>query len=276
MITDPQYHYEAVNVEAQRRNPTSLWWWMRRMIALRQQHPVFARGSMQMIESDNPKVLTFLRSLDGDSPDVPDDVLVVANLSRHPQQVNIPLAGFEGMRPVELNSRNALAPVESTPYRLMLGPHDVYWLQLRRARRRRPTSSSRQVPARRSATIDSSCRSPATTPHSWPRPCSRTSPASGGSATGHGRSPRPRWSTRSRWPPAWTVVRPRGASACRWSSTPASPLATSPSCTVPTGSGTTRSSIRPSPANWRAPSCAAARSPVVAARCAARRSSACG
>jgi len=87
---------------------------------------------MQMIESDNPKVLTFLRSLDGDSTDAPDDVLVVANLSRHPQQVNVPLPGFEGTVPIELNSRNAIAPVESTPYRLMIGPYDVYWLQLRR------------------------------------------------------------------------------------------------------------------------------------------------
>ncbi len=131
LITDAQHHYVAVNVEAQRRNPSSLWWWMRRMIALRLQHPVFARGSMQMIESDNPKVLTFLRSLDGDSSDAPDDVLVVANLSRHPQQVNVPLAGFEGTVPIELNSSNAIAPVESTPYRLMIGPYDVYWLQLR-------------------------------------------------------------------------------------------------------------------------------------------------
>jgi maltose alpha-D-glucosyltransferase/alpha-amylase len=134
VITDAQHHYASVNVDAQRRNPTSLWWWMRRMIALRQRHPVFARGSMQMIESDNPKVLTFLRSLDATSHDVPDDVLVVANLSRHPQQVSVPLPGFDGARPVELNSRNTLAPVEATPYRLMVGPHDVYWLQLTRER----------------------------------------------------------------------------------------------------------------------------------------------
>src|SRR3978361_206155 len=47
-ITDPQHHFEAVNVEAQRRNPSSLWWWTRRMIAMRQRHPVFARGDMNM------------------------------------------------------------------------------------------------------------------------------------------------------------------------------------------------------------------------------------
>ncbi len=126
-VTDPQHHFASINVEAQRRNPASLWWWMRRMIAMRQRHPVFARGAMQMIDSDNSKVLTFLRTL----PDH-DDVLVVANLSRHAQQVEIPLAGYEGVRPVELAGGAVLAPVDEHSYRLTLGPHDVFWLKLAR------------------------------------------------------------------------------------------------------------------------------------------------
>ena len=112
VITDAQHHYEAVNVEAQRRNPSSLWWWMRRMIALRQRHPVFARGSMQMIESDNPKVLTFLRSLDGDRRRA-------RRRARRRQPVAPPPAGATSRCPastasvpVELNSRNALAPID--------------------------------------------------------------------------------------------------------------------------------------------------------------------
>ena len=125
LITDSQHHYESINVEAQRRNPSSLWWWMRRMIAMRQRHPVFARGDMTIIESDNTKVLTFLRSLEGH-----DAVLVVANLSRHAQQVNIPLAAYHGVSPVELAGGAVLSPVDSGDYRLTLGPHDVFWLRL--------------------------------------------------------------------------------------------------------------------------------------------------
>ena len=124
-ITDPQHHFESINVEAQRRNPSSLWWWTRRMLAMRQRHPVFARGDMQMIDSDNTKVLTFVRSLPQH-----DDVLVVANLSRHAQQVEIPLAGYDGIRPVELAGGAVLAAVENGSYRLTLGPHDVFWLKL--------------------------------------------------------------------------------------------------------------------------------------------------
>ena len=36
VVTDPEYHYEAVNVETQQANPQSLLWWMKRIIALAQ------------------------------------------------------------------------------------------------------------------------------------------------------------------------------------------------------------------------------------------------
>ena len=39
VIIDPEYHYEAVNVEAQQANPHSLLWWMKRLIALRKRYP---------------------------------------------------------------------------------------------------------------------------------------------------------------------------------------------------------------------------------------------
>jgi len=126
VVSDPQHHYEAVNVDAQKRNPSSLWWWMRRMIALRQRHPVFARGEMQVVESDNTKVLTFLRTLDGQ-----DDVLVVANLSRHAQRVQVPLPDHQGAEPVELAGGAALGCVEGD-LALTLGPHDVFWIRLQR------------------------------------------------------------------------------------------------------------------------------------------------
>ena len=125
VVTDSQHHFESINVEAQRRNPASLWWWMRRMIAMRQRNPVFARGDMSILESDNTKVLTFIRSLPGH-----DDVLVVANLSRHAQQVSIPLADYRGVRPVEMLGGSVLGKVTRDDYTLTLGAHDVFWIAL--------------------------------------------------------------------------------------------------------------------------------------------------
>ena len=145
LVIDPQHHFEAVNVEAQRANPASLWWWMRRLIALRKRHRVFGRGRMEIVDSDNTKVLSFLRTIrsehlagpdalrggNGESLERDEDVLVVANLSRHVQGVTLTLPpGYDGVRPVELFGRTELDPVEGDRYRLTLGPHDFFWLRL--------------------------------------------------------------------------------------------------------------------------------------------------
>src|SRR5215218_4015244 len=47
IIIDPEYHYEAVNVEAQQNNTNSLLWWMKRLITLRKRYKAFGRGSME-------------------------------------------------------------------------------------------------------------------------------------------------------------------------------------------------------------------------------------
>jgi maltose alpha-D-glucosyltransferase / alpha-amylase len=124
IIIDPEYHFETVNVEAQQNNPSSLLWWMKRLIALRKQHPVFGRGSISFLSPDNPKVFAFVREY-GD-----DRVLVVANLSRFVQSAELDLADFRGMTPVEMFGRNPFPPIGELPYFLTLGPHGFYWFSL--------------------------------------------------------------------------------------------------------------------------------------------------
>jgi maltose alpha-D-glucosyltransferase/alpha-amylase len=48
IIIDPEYHYEAINVEAQQNNPNSLLWWTKRLIALRKQFHAFGRGTLEV------------------------------------------------------------------------------------------------------------------------------------------------------------------------------------------------------------------------------------
>ena len=60
VIIDPEYHAQAVNVAAQEQNPSSLLWWMRRLIALRNRYQAFARGELEMLFPENRKVLAFL------------------------------------------------------------------------------------------------------------------------------------------------------------------------------------------------------------------------
>jgi maltose alpha-D-glucosyltransferase/alpha-amylase len=124
LIIDPEYHYETVNVEAQQGNPRSLWWWMKRTIALRRQHPVFGRGSIRFLQPDNPKVLAYLRESDDER------VLVVANLSRHAQACELDLAEHAGEHLVEMFGSTAFPQVTARPYALTLGPYGHYWFQL--------------------------------------------------------------------------------------------------------------------------------------------------
>ena len=93
---DPIWGYEAINVEAQQADASSLLNWMRNMIALRKLFRVFGRGTLRFLEPTNRKILAYLREYDG------EQVLCVANLSRVWQPVQLDLAGLEGMIPVEM------------------------------------------------------------------------------------------------------------------------------------------------------------------------------
>jgi maltose alpha-D-glucosyltransferase/alpha-amylase len=124
---DPVYGYDAINVEAQERSPFSLLHWMKRMIALRRQHPVFGRGTIEFVRTDNRKVLTYVRHYDGDT------VLCVANLSRAVQPVEIPLAGYAGFTPVEMLGHTQLPKIGDQPYFLTLAPYGFYWFHLQEA-----------------------------------------------------------------------------------------------------------------------------------------------
>jgi maltose alpha-D-glucosyltransferase/alpha-amylase len=124
VIIDPEYHFEAVNVETQQNNAHSLLWWMKRLVALRKHYRAFGRGSLEFIASGNPRVLTFVRRLDD------EHILVVANLSRHTQYVEAELSSFQGMTPVEMLGRVHFPRVGAQPYFLTLGPYDFFWFSL--------------------------------------------------------------------------------------------------------------------------------------------------
>src|ERR687884_1867392 len=115
IIIDPEYHYEALNVEAQQSNPNSLLWWTKRLIALRKNFQAFGRGSVEFLHPTNPRVLAFVRRF-GD-----ELILVVANLSRHVQYVELDLSSMKGMIPIELMGRTKFPPIGDMPYLLTLG-----------------------------------------------------------------------------------------------------------------------------------------------------------
>ena len=124
VIIDPEYHYEAVNVEAQQANPHSLLWFMKRLIALRSQTRVFGRGDLTLLFPENPHVLSFVRSFEA------EQVLIVANLSHLAQVVDLDLRAYRDMRPIELFGHTHFPTIGETPYRLTLGPYGLFWFRL--------------------------------------------------------------------------------------------------------------------------------------------------
>ncbi|MEO8745286.1 MAG: maltose alpha-D-glucosyltransferase [Candidatus Dormiibacterota bacterium] len=124
VITDPEYHYETVNVEAQAQNPHSTLSWMKRLIALRKRHRAFGRGTLELLRPENRKVLAYIRRYES------EQILCVANLSRFLQAVELDLSKWKGLVPVELFSSNEMPVVGDAPYFLTLGPHSFYWFAL--------------------------------------------------------------------------------------------------------------------------------------------------
>jgi maltose alpha-D-glucosyltransferase/alpha-amylase len=142
VIVDPEYHYETVNVEAQQNNPYSRLWWIRRLIALRKQYRAFSRGTLEVLSADNRKVLAYLRC-HGD-----ERILVVANLSRFVEYVELNLSSYRGWVPMELFGRNDFPPIGDLPYLLTLGPHAFFWFALQPERRAEPRGRAESSEAR--------------------------------------------------------------------------------------------------------------------------------
>ncbi len=124
VIIDPEYHYEHLNVEAQLDQPASLLRWMRQMIAMRRRHPVLARGALRVLHPENPHVLAFVRE-DGDQ-----HLLVVANLSRRAQAVEVDLGPWVGATPVELLGTTSFPSIGTLPYLFTLGPYAFHAFEL--------------------------------------------------------------------------------------------------------------------------------------------------
>ena len=124
VITDPEYHYETVNVETQHQNPHSLLSWMKRVIALRKRHRAFGRGTLELLRPENRKILAFVRRYES------EQILVIANLSRFLQTMELDLSAWKGMVPLELFGSTELPVIGDAPYFLTLGPHSFFWFSL--------------------------------------------------------------------------------------------------------------------------------------------------
>jgi maltose alpha-D-glucosyltransferase / alpha-amylase len=125
VISNAVYGYQAVNVESQRRNPTSLLNWTRRLIEVRRSTQVFGRGTIEFLKPANHRVLAFTRALGSET------VLVVNNLAGTAQVAELDLSRLAGAIPIEMFGGSIFPRIGSGPYVMMMGPYDFYWFRLR-------------------------------------------------------------------------------------------------------------------------------------------------
>jgi maltose alpha-D-glucosyltransferase / alpha-amylase len=126
-LMDPVWGYQATNVEAQLRTPTSFLRWLHRFISLRKQHPVFGLGTYEALVPQNPRVFAHIRRWEDDV------VLCVHNVARSAQAVELDLHEYEGRVPVELFGQSQFPRIGELPYLLTLAPRGYFWFQLREA-----------------------------------------------------------------------------------------------------------------------------------------------
>jgi maltose alpha-D-glucosyltransferase/alpha-amylase len=125
LILDPVYHFQAINVEAQLRSPNSLLHTLRALIRVRRRHPLFGRGSLKFVQSNNHRVVAYVREYQGQT------ALVVNNLSRFAQPVELDLRAYIGMVPKEMIGNHiTFPPIKDQPYFLSLNAHSFFWFLL--------------------------------------------------------------------------------------------------------------------------------------------------
>ena len=126
LVQNAVFGYQAINVESQQRNPTSLFNWLRRLIEVRKQARVFGRASIEFLRPDNHRVLAFTRTLGRET------ILVVSNLAGTAQAVDLDLSRVAGAIPIEMFGGSIFPRIGTDPYIMMMGPYDFYWFRLRR------------------------------------------------------------------------------------------------------------------------------------------------
>ena len=123
-IMDPLYGFDAVNVEAQARDPHSLLNWTRRILSVRKEHKAFGRGTLRFLYPKNRKAFAYLREHEGEI------ILCVANLSRSAQAFELDLSEFAGRHPVEMLGNSIFPAIGQLTYLMTLPPYGFYWFML--------------------------------------------------------------------------------------------------------------------------------------------------
>ena len=135
VITSLVYHHNHTTVEAQMATGSSLLHWVRSMLAVRREHPVFGLGDFEICKSVNDRVLSFVR-VDRSERDKEDRsamaVLCVNNLSSRPQATTVTVPDeLRGWETRDLFGGGGFPDIaDDGTVTITLGSRDFFWLAL--------------------------------------------------------------------------------------------------------------------------------------------------
>ena len=121
LITSPGFTPAEVNVAAQQADPDSLLLWLRDMLAVRRERPLFGLGDFTDLGGSNDAVFAFRRQYAGST------VIAVNNLSASPATTSLDLEPAVLTRAVQLAGQALLDPDAAT---ITLDGHGFAWFEI--------------------------------------------------------------------------------------------------------------------------------------------------
>ena len=124
VISDGEYSYERVNVEAQRRDPNSLLNRIERMIRLRKEHPEFGMGEWSVIDTGEPAIFAIRAAW------TTGVMVAVHNFSGSPCKVRLKLPDKEAQHLVDtLKGETFMVPKDGVS-EIQLDGYGFRWLRV--------------------------------------------------------------------------------------------------------------------------------------------------
>ena len=111
--------YTTVNVKDEQAEPDSLFVWYQSLIRLKKTNPAFVHGDNSMLDTDNTKVLSWIRKVPGSAA-----VVVSVNFTADPQTVNLSVPGSGGKVKTLMRTPGSQEPASLQS--IELGPFGVY------------------------------------------------------------------------------------------------------------------------------------------------------
>ncbi len=124
LVDSPGFSPAEVNVAAQQADPGSLLNWLRTILSVRREHPVFGEGGFTDLGGSNQAVFSFLRDHEDER------IVSLNNLASSEQTVELELALADDWVPTILQGTAREVTRHGNGLRVTLPAHGFCWLQL--------------------------------------------------------------------------------------------------------------------------------------------------